>query len=132
MKAIKIDKNLDDIQLALNLVNGKSSAHIFSASDIFELVRRFDSELSRLGIPKTKRPGAKIVARSGDKLPSAYKYSRTVNWVTIELKKSGFFLTDIRCVTAYQDAGLSSIYLTDAQDEIAQKTVTTWKVTRSD
>lgn len=132
MKAIKIDKNLGEIQLALNSVNGKASAHTFFASDIFELVRRFDSELTRLGIPKTKRHGAKIVARSGEKLPSAYKWSRTVNWVIIELRKSGFFLTEIRCVTAYQDSVSASVYLTDAQDEIAKKTVTTWKVDRSD
>lgn len=132
MKAIKIDKNLGDIQLALNSVNGKSSAHTFFASDIFELVRRFDGELARLGIPKTKRHGAKIVARSGDKLPNAYKYSRTVNWVIIESRKSGFFLSDIRFVTAYRDSVSASVYLTEAQNEMAKKTVTTWSVTKSD
>lgn len=131
MKAIKIDKNMGDIQLALNLVNGKSSAHTFFASEIFELVCRLDGELARLGIPKTKRHGAKIVARSGEKLPSAYKYSRTVNWVVIELRKSGFFLTEIRCATAYREFVPASIYLTDTQDEIAKKTVTTWKMTKS-
>lgn len=131
MKAIKIEKNYNEIQNALNAVNGKSQAHTFSSVDIFELVCRLDGELARLGIPKTKRSGAKIVARSGEKLPSAYKYSRTVNWVTIELKKSGFFLSEIRCATAYREFVPASIYLTDTQDEIAKKTAITWMVTKS-
>ena len=132
MKAIKIEKNYDEIQSALNSVNGKSQAHTFQPFEIFELVCRLDGELVRLGIPKTKRHGAKIVARSGEKLPSAYKYSRTVNWVVIELRKSGFFLSEIRCATAYREFVPASIYLTDTQDEIAKKTVTTWKVSKSD
>ena len=126
MKAIKIDKNHDVIQSALDLVNGRSKAHTFSAHEIFDLVKRFDREFEYLSIPKTKRSGAKIYAISGDKLPSAYKYSRTVNSVTIERRASGFYLVDISCKMAWQEEGIFRLFLTEAQDQIAKKALITW------
>jgi hypothetical protein len=118
MKAIKITaKNLLVIQAALVKVNGKACAHTFSAGEIIDVAEHAEFELLNLMGNKKDAVGATVFARSGNKLPNAYKYSRQVNKITIERRSSGWWLVYVGCYETWDKSGSrSSLTLTAAQD----------------
>jgi uncharacterized membrane protein len=118
MKAIKINvENVAAIQAALAAANGKACTHTFTAFEIIIIAE--DAEVDVLGLLGNKKDvvGATVFARSGDKLPNAYKYGRQVNQITIERRSSGWWLVYIGCFGTLDKSGLSSrLTLTHEQD----------------
>lgn len=118
MKAIKINAaNVATIQAALAAANGKACTHTFTALEIIIIVEA--AEVEALGLLGNKKDviGATMFARSGDKLPNAYKYGRQVNQITIERRSSGWWLVYIGCLgTLDKSAGSTRLTLTPEQD----------------
>jgi len=118
MKAIKISADkVANIQAALATANGKACTHTFTALEIITIAEA--AEIEVLGLLGNKKDviGAMIFARSGDKLPNAYKYGRQVNQITIERRSSGWWLVYIGCFGTLDKSGSSSrLTLTAAQD----------------
>lgn len=109
-----------DVRQALAAVNGKATQHTYTdLHDINRLVIDAESKLESLGIPKNNRHGARFSAESGDKVPSAYKYSRTGARVVFERRKAGWFLVSIDTATIYQDGGKCTLQITAEQQDQA-------------
>jgi len=94
MKPIKITtESHDAIEAALHAVNGRAVTHTFRfPSQILDLAEAAERGLINLGIPKVERAGARFVARSGEKLPSAYKYVAIGTRVTLLRRSGGWYL----------------------------------------
>ena len=118
MKAIKItEDNIQAIQLALIAANGKSCTHTYSVNAIIDIAEAAEIEVIGLLGNKKDAVGAKIHARSGDKVPNAYKYGRQVNRITIERRSSGWHLVYIGCITITEKRGAySRLTVTPKQD----------------
>jgi hypothetical protein len=118
MKAIKITReNLFAIKEALTAANGKSCTHTFTADEIVDVAEAAEVEVLGLLGNKKDAIGATIFARSGSKLPNAYKYGRQVNRITIERRSSGWWLVHVNCFETLEKSGSSSsLTLTAAQD----------------
>ena len=118
MKAIKINSaNIAAIQAALVAVNGRALSHTFTADEIVNVALTAEVEVLALLGNKKDVIGATMFARSGDKLPNAYKYGRQVNQITIERRSSGWWLVYIGCMgTLDKSAGSTRLTLTADQD----------------
>ena len=118
MKAIKINAaNVAAIQAALLNVNGRALSHTFTALEIIIIAEA--AEVEALGLLGNKKDviGATMFARSGDKLPNAYKYGRQVNQITIERRSRGWWLIELVNYTANdKSAAYSRLTLTAEQD----------------
>jgi len=92
---IILDDNLENaaIVAALRAANGKATAHTYThAIDIATLARTAEAKLEAFGIPKAMRAGAALIAVSGSKLPSAYKYTAQATVVRLIRKGAGWYL----------------------------------------
>ncbi len=91
---IKITKsNSVKIHDALHAVNGRARAHTFT--EFFEIDRLAgdaEKRLDDLGIPKVCRAGAVYRAKSGERLPSAYRYSAIATSVILIRRSAGWYL----------------------------------------
>ena len=86
------------INAALEAVNGRATQHTFRGnSDLAEVARMAETALDKIGLPKGERKAAVATMVSGDKLPSAYKWSRNVvrTSVTIERGPRDWFLVAV-------------------------------------
>ena len=121
MKTIKItESNSTQIESALHEVNGKSTAHTYTAyAEIKEIAKRAEQKLTAL-IPKSYGAGSCFVSESGDSVANKYKGSRNSTTVKIERKSNGFwYLTKIEQGTLYTDGGKEHLYITEPQKEKA-------------
>jgi hypothetical protein len=118
MKAIKINAaNIQAITDALVAANGKSCTHTYSPDEILEVALSAEFKVIALLGNKKDAVGATVFARSGDKIPNAYKYGRQVNQITIERRSSGWWLVYVGCYGTLDKSGSrSSLTLTAAQD----------------
>lgn len=106
---------------ALRAVNSTAQSHTYSyASALRVVAENAEKELADLGIPKNARQGARIVAQSGDKLPSAYKYVATTTTVTLERGASAWYLVAAHRSSLWPRlAPHRDLQLTVAQDALA-------------
>ena len=118
MKAIKINaENFSAIKASLVAANGKACTHTFTTDEIIIIACAAEDEVIGLLGNKKDSIGATVFARSGDKLPNAYKYGRQVNQITIERRSSGWWLVYIGCMgTLDKSAGKTRLTLTPEQD----------------
>ena len=118
MKAIKITAdNIQAIRAALIEANGKSCTHTYSVDELLDVADVAESQVIALLGNKKDVVGATIHARSGDKVPNAYKYGRQINRITIERRSSGWHLVYIGCITITEKCGAySRLTLTAEQD----------------
>ncbi len=121
MKSIKITAaNATAIRAALASVNGRADSHTYTAfADIERVTVIAERQLEALIGGKSNWTGAIVWDRSGDGLPNAYKYSRVCTSIKLVRKSTGWFLESIAAVTAYKDAGKTTVYLTADQDALA-------------
>lgn len=121
MKIKITEQNREAIDAALAKANGKATAHTFtSASSVSAAMRVAEAKLEDLGIPKGQRSGATARARSGGKLPNAYKYRRVVSYITITRGSSAWFLTEATTYETWDKSGGGTyLTVTAAQDAIA-------------
>ena len=124
MKPIKVNpENRATIENALSEVNGKASQHAYTDfSEIENLVKKGESRLDSLGVPKKERAGAWILATSGGAVSRAYGrkgFSRVATFVRIERKSTGWFIVKIEKETIGQSGGSVCVYLTKDQKEKA-------------
>ncbi|MGC8541022.1 MAG: hypothetical protein ACP5QA_10385, partial [Phycisphaerae bacterium] len=111
---IKIDpENAPKIEAALLSVNGKSTAHTFTTfTEIATLVNRAEGRFNMIHLSKTLRDGAVIVAYSGRKLPSSYKYTSKVTRVELRRSSRGWFLISASSQEVYpSDTGRDLLVL---------------------
>lgn len=120
MKAIKLLGNKLLVITALDRVNVKCCAHTFDYYDIYNLA--IDAERQALALLGSVKAivGVKISARSGKKLPNAYKYPRRVNTLTLERRASGWWLVELANVESWDKRATElKLTLTAAQDNVA-------------
>lgn len=121
-KAIKINAaNTDAIEAVLHAANGRASGHTYTtASEILALAKQGNKELHNLLANKKLMKGATFTARSGDGLPSSYKYSRICTQISIKcFGWDDWRLISVQSVTAYRDYSHPVLTLTETQDERA-------------
>jgi len=105
------------LESALLAVNGKATAHALTrASELEGVAAQAELKLAKLGLPVSARKGATVVRISGQKMPSAYKYKVRLTQATLVRGASGWALTELASVEAWNGGG-SQLGLTTAQDE---------------
>lgn len=119
MKIKIVEANRHAINILLGEINGKSLAHTASAQNIFDLAESMELRLDKFSIAKKDRAGAKASGMSGGNVPTAYKYSRIVNWYEISRGSSEWFLIAANKVENYGNASKDKLSLTVAQRDIA-------------
>lgn len=121
MKAIKIEAaNIAAIAAALAEINGKSIQHTFSAEEILAVANRAEKSLEELGIAKSNRKGALLVATSGSPVAKCYKSGRNANMATLSRTATGWVLTDAVMETIWpSQGGERQLYLTEQQRDLA-------------
>ena len=109
------------IDAALAAANGRAHTHTYtSAAQLAALADRAEARLSDLGVAKAKRKGARVTARSGDRLPNAYKYRVTRTSVTLERGASDWFVTRVETREHFVSEGSGmALVLTADQDAAA-------------
>lgn len=118
MKPIKITiQNKVAIETALLAANGKAMVHTFTrATELQSAACAAEVSLAKLGLPVSARKGASVLVASGQKLPSAYKYKVKITHATLVRGTTGWTLTELASVAAWNGGG-SMLTLTAAQDE---------------
>jgi hypothetical protein len=113
---MKIKVSSPKLSHALALANGKCTAHTARLSDFHGSALRAEMELSGLKLPKRKRIGAEFVFESGRKLPSSYKYRRTITRARLVRGARDWFVSEISTVEVWPSVGGGSILtLTQSQ-----------------
>lgn len=110
---------LREIDATINRVNGRAIEHTYTPDDVQALAEYAETKLIRLGIPKKMREGAILMARSGDKLPSDYKYQRRVTYIELARDTQGWFLYIAKAQKAHQEAFAPRLVLTHRQHDKA-------------
>lgn len=90
MKAIKItDANLQKIDAAISLVEGKATARTASSADVLHCVKLAEARLATV-LPKTRWTGAKATF-NGDVVPNSYGARADGTFVSIERKGTSWY-----------------------------------------
>lgn len=109
------------VDAALALANGRASSHAATAGTCVRFAERAEHELASLDLPLGQRAGATLIADSGLRLPSSYKYHVNRTRVTLVRRRDGWALT---CAVKHPDWGhshpVSLLSLTPTQAEIAR------------
>ncbi|MEI6793897.1 MAG: hypothetical protein WCL05_01510 [Verrucomicrobiota bacterium] len=109
-------ENKAAIEAALKAVNGRAESHAYTTwGELAGLATDAETRLAAL-LAKKDWQGARLTATSGDKVPSAYKYSRSATHVEIERGASAWFLTYVSAGRIYASGGGAHLTLTAAQD----------------
>ena len=113
-----IDRNTVALAAALAKANGRASAHTADLRDLADAARDAEAQLASLGLPVTRRVGARAQYLSGGKVASAYKYPRLVTHATLERGTNGWFLVGCVTVSAWPaDAGSVTVSIPSPADE---------------
>ena len=115
---IKIKKeNAEKVELKLKSINGRSVARVFDTfSEIQELADEAEADLEKMGLPKSQRRGARVVAVSSEKVSSSYRYSRDGTVVGIYRRPGGWYLESAESTTLWpSDGGSRNLHLSDEQ-----------------
>lgn len=119
IKAIKITaENAGAIEAALAKVNGRASAHTFTAFDQIEaLARRAEEKLEEIGIVKSARNGATYESASAGSVAKCYRGTRVVTLVELQRKSAGWYLIAVYTATVWSRgyAGKTGLTLTAQQ-----------------
>ena len=109
--------DFDKINAELQTVNGTANTHTATAYHIRLAAEGMENKLESLGIPKGERSGALGTFRSGEKVPNAYKYTRTINVVTLARGSSGWFFTGATKAQVFPNSAHGArLMMTAAQD----------------
>jgi|ETNvirome_6_1000_1030641.scaffolds.fasta_scaffold06417_5 hypothetical protein len=112
--------NAQKINARLKRINGRADSHTYTTyGDIEDLVSEAESQRCRLRLTKKQAVGMRVVCRSGETLPNAYKWSRAVTEVDLTHCATGWCLTNICSATAWGNAGGRRVILTPEMDAIA-------------
>jgi hypothetical protein len=113
---MKIKVTSNKLPGAIALANGKCTAHTARLSDFLGSALRAEMELADLKLPKKRRIGAEFVFESGNKLPSSYKYRRTITRARLVRGARDWFVTSICTVEVWPSCGGGSLLsLTQSQ-----------------
>ena len=115
---LKIDStNSAAIDAALAAANGRASQHTAGVGDITSAATQAEAELTRLGLPASRRTGAIVHYTSGGSVPSSYKYQRTVTRARLIRGSSHWFLTEVSTASVWPNhKSGNSLTLTADQD----------------
>jgi len=120
MKPIPLS-NTEAVEAALAAINGRASSHTATAGTLVRLAERAEHELGELLLLKGERAGAQLIADSGLRLPTAYKYQVARTRVTLVRLRTGWALA---CAIRTSDWGSAhpewSLGLRPHQAEIAR------------
>ena len=122
IKPIKIaESNATAIEAALQEVSGKALDHAYTEFwEINRIVHAAEAACRDL-LHVKDIPGAKWTETSGGRCPSSYKYKRRATTVTIERRKSGWFLVAVSATEVWKEGGgPGRLILTPEQDEAAK------------
>jgi hypothetical protein len=109
---------------ALAAAHGRATSHTARPSNLRPVAERLEAQLAELGIAKRDRAGATARYVSGDKVPSSYKYARTVSVVDMTRGSSGWYVTAIARPEVWPSAKTGArLILTPEQDAIAVATL---------
>ncbi len=117
---MKIKVTSNKLSHALASANGKCTAHTARLSDFSEATLQAEMELADLKLPKKRRIGAEFIFESGSKLPSSYKYRRTITRARLVRGARNWFVSEISTVEVWPSVGGGSLlFLTQSQADCA-------------
>jgi hypothetical protein len=120
MKPIKLTpENAALVEAALAKTNGKAEKYAYKRfSEIKAVADIAEDEVSKLGIPSSRRPGAYYEQTSGEETAKSYPNSRRATTVVIARRQSGWVLTELRPAEIYYNGGgKGKLSLTKAQHD---------------
>lgn len=122
IKPIKIDASkATAIEAALKEVNGKAFDHAYTEFWEINCIANTAEDACRYLLNVKDIPGAKWTETSGVRCANSYKYKRRATTVTIERRKSGWFLVAVSATEVWKEGGgPGRLTLTPAQDEAAK------------
>jgi hypothetical protein len=124
MKITNDIKSAQAVNALIEKVNGRAIMHTFGCfSDLQAITLRAEKQLEVYGLSKKDRVGATVIAVSGEKMPSAYKYQITVNHAEFVRKATGWVLTGL---TKHQSWGGGGEVLTVTTEQ-AEKMISKFK-----
>ena len=126
MKIKITETNQEKIEQALKAVNGKATA--FATTDYKTVATIADAgraDIAKVAGAKKHAVGCKIIRCKTDSVAGRYRYSRIATEVTVEYRKSGAYLIDVRRVELWPDEhSYRTVILTDsAKQAIERKAV---------
>lgn len=95
--------NTEKLDAELARINGRATSHTAKPRIIRGQAESAERELQSKGLAKKDLPGVSAVFCSSPKMPSAYKNTRLVNFITIERFATGWFVTKITKSEVYPD-----------------------------
>jgi hypothetical protein len=118
MNPLKITaENAQAIENALREANGKATEHTYTTyEEIEEIAARAERLLGGYISAVARYAGAMYKSTSGGSVPKAYKFTRTATDVTLERRKAGWYLTEVRPTKIYKKGGGERLLLTPEQD----------------
>jgi hypothetical protein len=118
MKTLKITaENAQAIEDALREANGRAAEHTYTTyEEIEKIAARAERLLGGYISAVARYAGARYKSTSGGSVPNAYKFTRTATAVTLERRKAGWYLTEIRPTKIYKKGGNEALLLTPEQD----------------
>ena len=121
VRGIRVDADhATKIQAALDAANGGATAHTYTdADDILAMAAWAEGRLEKLGIAKSRRAGASVMACSGERVPNAYARlgrERAATAVHLVRRSEDWYLVSARRAVVWQDGGYRHLHLTRDQD----------------
>ena len=122
IKPIKVTgSNAAAIEAALKSVNGKAWDHAYTVFREISHMTTVAEAACRDILNVKDIHGAKWTETSGDRCPNSYKYKRRATTVTIERRKSGWFLVSVDATEVWKEGGgPGRLILTPEQDAAAK------------
>lgn len=94
----------------------EAQAHVFGPWDILCLSEEAEDMLDNLNLLKKERPGAVLIATSGHKLPSRYRYQRIASRVALVRGAKNWFLIEAeKTLKGPNESTTQRLGLSDAQ-----------------
>ncbi len=97
---IRIDKE-QEIQAALDAVNGKATRHVIGHPTALEVAHRAERWLEQRGCPKRSRKGTSVTYVPEGPASMSYGYTCKSTWICLERGSQHWFLTSAAEETIY-------------------------------
>ena len=97
---IRVDK-VEEIQAALDAVNGRATRHVIGHPTALEVAQRAEKWLEKRGCPKKSRKGTRVEYTPEGPSASSYGYSCKSTWIRLERGRSHWYLVGAAPETIY-------------------------------
>lgn len=124
MKIKIVEKNAAKIEAALELINGKATAHTYTTfAEVLSQAVLAEHKREKIFLLKKDAAGLQAQAISGDTMPVCYTYGRKATRLKIERNATGaWFVIEIVATSIFPSGGYDAqLHLTPQQNICAMK-----------